>query len=147
MDLHEISNSAAAAEPQSILSTGGVWAGRTILVVDDFPEMTSLVADVFTNAGAKVRQVQRGADALPLLSRGAFDILILDLAMPQINGYLLLRFLKRRHPESLARTIVLTATNPGDHQALAELEKYQVATLFKPFAIAQLLRTACHLLS
>ena len=147
MEHLKTSDPVAFETTQSMWCQSGALAGKVILVVDDSPEMTTLVADIFTAAGATVKQANCGSEAVLQIGGGEFDVLILDLSMPEISGYMILRFLKRSHPEFLARTIVMTATSPQDGQALAEVEKYQVASLFKPFAIARLVGTACRLVA
>ena len=68
--------------------------GKRVLVVDDSPEMTSLLAEVFADAGARVTQANRGQDAMDLLAADRFDLVLMDLTMPQPDGWRVLRFVR-----------------------------------------------------
>lgn len=58
----------------------------TILVVDDDADVRSFLAEGLAASGHRVRQAEGGAEALDLLQREMFDLLLLDFAMPGLNG-------------------------------------------------------------
>jgi two-component system KDP operon response regulator KdpE len=60
---------------------------RHILVVDDDPAIRTLLRLVAERRGFSVDVAADGADALPLLAERQYDLAIIDLMMPRVNGY------------------------------------------------------------
>ena len=120
-------------------------AGCRVLVVDDSSDITSLLADAFAMAGAHTVQVNSGTGAMDLLKAGGFDIVVLDLVMPQPDGWRVLEFM-RNSPKWLNRTIISTANRYDPHVAEA-LTEYRVAHLFKPFLVTDLIAISWGLLA
>ena len=60
--------------------------GTTLLVVDDEPEMRSLLVDIFGLEGWRVVSVEDGADAAEAYRRERPSAVLLDLAMPRMGG-------------------------------------------------------------
>ena len=58
-----------------------------ILVVDDNPQVRELLAELIESAGYGVSQAKSGEEALESLRRSRFDILVLDLEMPDLDGF------------------------------------------------------------
>lgn len=65
-----------------------------LLVVDDEAAIGDLVAGIFAAEGMEVRACTSGADALELLREEEFDLAILDIMMPEIDGFELCRRLR-----------------------------------------------------
>lgn len=59
----------------------------TILVVDDQPDLLESLRLTLETAGYHAVTASNGADALTLLQREAIDLILADIAMPQMNGY------------------------------------------------------------
>jgi CheY-like chemotaxis protein len=57
-----------------------------ILVVDDEQEMCEVLSDFFTGEGHKVKSAISGTDGISLLKREDFDLVLSDLAMPNVTG-------------------------------------------------------------
>jgi two-component system, chemotaxis family, CheB/CheR fusion protein len=84
----------------------GVLSGRAVLVADDDAESLDVIADVIAEEGATVRSATSAREALELLRTWRPDILLLDIAMPEIDGYDLLATIRR---EPSLRTIPAVA--------------------------------------
>lgn len=125
---------------------GPTLAGRRALVVDDWKDLTSLVADILAADGAQVSTAHTGQDAMAFLGGGRFDLLVLDLGMPKPDGWDVLEFIGKAVPHMLARTVVLTAMR-YDREIAQALEDKGVTHMFKPFEIDSLRKTVCGLLS
>ena len=69
-----------------------------ILVVDDNPAVRNGVGDVLRDAGHKVAEAGSGSEALSLLERGSFDLLILDYLLPEMKGDAIARLARARWP-------------------------------------------------
>ncbi len=78
-----------------------------ILIADDDPDIRDGCAQVLSRLGCDISETSTGKDALRLLDRYEFDLLLLDLKMPDINGLDLLRTI-REQDETLP-VIMITA--------------------------------------
>ena len=114
--------------------------GRKILIVDDSKEITSLLADTFATVGSQTIEINNGFDAMILITTGDFDILILDIIMPQPDGWSILQFMRSRQ-DWLKRTIVLTA-NRYDRNIIKAAFDLGVSYMCKPFILSDILDMA-----
>ncbi len=82
-----------------------------ILIVDDEDDTLDLVTMELTERGARTTAVSSAKEALELLSKNGFDVLISDIAMPGIDGYKLMREVRRMEASKEQRipAIALTA--------------------------------------
>jgi CheY-like chemotaxis protein len=95
---------AAAAAPQPA-PTAAVQPKSNIMVVDDQPANLKLLEDLLTQQGHAVRSFPRGRLALDAASRNPPDLILLDINMPEMNGFEVCKLLKA--DESLAPVPVL----------------------------------------
>ena len=84
-----------------------------ILVVDDDPGLRQLYQKVLSRQGYDLRMAASGADALMALEMGIPDLILLDLAMPDMDGITLLRLIRRTPEWAKIPVIVLTAFTDG----------------------------------
>ncbi|HEU4569822.1 MAG TPA: response regulator transcription factor [Gemmatimonadales bacterium] len=80
-----------------------------ILVVDDEPDITALVAYHLAKAGHRVSTASNGPDALKAAREERPDIVILDVMLPGLSGYDVLEELRRREETRDVGVILLTA--------------------------------------
>jgi two-component system phosphate regulon response regulator PhoB len=80
-----------------------------ILVVDDEPDITALVAYHLAKAGFRVSTAANGPDALKAAREERPDIVILDLMLPGVSGYEVLAELRKRDETREVGVILLTA--------------------------------------
>ena len=80
-----------------------------ILVVDDEPDITALVAYHLAKAGFRVSTAANGPDALKAAREEKPDIVILDLMLPGISGYDILAELRKREETKEVGVVLLTA--------------------------------------
>lgn len=107
-----------------------------LLVVDDEPRIVRLVSRVLVSQGHAVETAGTGEEALLKAAALNFDLVILDLLLPGIDGHTVLRELLAKN--SRARVLVLSAL--GDLEARAQcLREGAVDYVAKPFAVADLL--------
>ena len=76
------------------IATGALY-GTSILVVDDSIETTDMLSKLLEMDGAEVRTASGGREALELATESSFDLVISDISMPEMDGYQLLRNLRR----------------------------------------------------
>jgi two-component system phosphate regulon response regulator PhoB len=80
-----------------------------ILVVDDEPDITALVAYHLARAGYRVSTAANGQDAIKAAREERPDIVVLDLMLPGVSGYEVLRELRQRRETADVGVILLTA--------------------------------------
>ena len=106
-----------------------------ILVVDDEPEMRSLLVDELRRDGHQVTEAGDGAEAVLACRTDRFDVILMDKNMPGPSGLDLLPGFRRTCPD--ARIIMMTAF--GDVPSYVEAaEKGAADFLFKPFRIEEM---------
>ena len=66
-----------------------------ILVIDDEPGLLVLLTKMLTRIGAETETAQSGTEGLSLLEAGSFDLLILDLMLPDIDGFAVLEQIRQ----------------------------------------------------
>ena len=70
----------------------------TILVVDDELMMRKLLTKILSREGYNVLTAQDGAEALDIIRKETVNIVISDMKMPKMNGFELLRLVKKDYP-------------------------------------------------
>jgi len=121
-------------------------SGLRVLVVDDELDTRELVAAVLTTCGAEVVSLGSATEALDQMERQRFDLLISDIAMPEMNGYDLIGRIRQLAEEDGGRTpaIALTAYAGIDDRKRALAAGYEMH-IAKPFAPAELISAATFL--
>ena len=109
-----------------------------VLVVDDNDDVRQLVAGVLGEEGHKVQIAADGASALEAMRREAPDVLILDIMMPEVDGYTVLKTMTKEDLKKRTKVMVLTAkTMEADW-----VRGYRLGAdhyLTKPFTMAELI--------
>lgn len=105
------------------------------LVVEDDGAILNLVRVVLERENFTVEGVRSGAAAIELLDTIAYDLLIVDLMLPDVGGEQLLGYLEQTQPKYLRRVVVTTAS-PG--RMSCEFLQRVCRLLAKPFDIDQL---------
>ncbi len=114
-----------------------------ILVADDNLELCAILQHDLINAGYDAVTVGDGEEAIAHLKQIPFDLAILDIKMPKVDGVAVLKFAKEHRPET--RVIMLTAY--GDLAHMMESHKYRAdAFLSKPYDLDELRFTIRRLL-
>lgn len=109
---------------------------KSILVAEDDAAIRRVLADSLTGAGYEVRTAPNGRIALELLLSTPVDLALMDVNMPEIDGFKLLRMVQKESPGTPC--IILTAC--GDEQDRVKgLQLGADDYVVKPFSIAELL--------
>ena len=109
------------------------------LIVEDDVAILNLVKIVLEREGFVVEAVKGGGPAIELLRTVAYDLLIVDLMMPEVGGEEVLGYLEESQPKYLRRVIVTTAS-PA--RMSCEFLQRVCRLLAKPFDIDQLVLIA-----
>jgi len=104
-----------------VVSEGRTLAGLSILIVDDEPDAREILEEVLTLAGARITAAADAAEALSLLLDFTPDVLVSDLAMPEMDGLTLIRKIRSRAPDRVATipAIALTAYTRAEDRVRA----------------------------
>ncbi|MBW2120849.1 MAG: response regulator, partial [Deltaproteobacteria bacterium] len=110
-------------------------SGKKILVVDDEPLVRRTIRDIVESMGYSCSETDSARAALELVDRTHFPIVILDIAMPEMNGLELLKLIRREHPD----TDVLIITGYQDRYSPLRIVRSGASDyLVKPFTVEQL---------
>jgi two-component system response regulator HydG len=109
---------------------------RSVLIVDDEADACENLRDILVDLGYRVGIARNGSEAVEQVVRTNYDIALLDLKMPGMDGVAVYRQIKRLRPETVA--IVVSAFSGSD---LAEkaVEEGAAQVVAKPVDVPQLL--------
>lgn len=124
----EPGEAAAPSETPSVAETP-----VSILVIDDEKDVREIICDTLVEAGHQVRQASDGEAALALLESERFDLLVIDFAMPGMNGADLAAAARKMRPDQK----ILFVTGYSETR-LIETAAGDAPVLRKPFRSAEL---------
>ncbi len=111
---------------------------RRILVVDDDPEILGVTAAVLAGASYEVATARTGADALRLARGAGWDLMLLDINMPGMDGWETLKLLKA--DEGTAGVPVVMFSVKGEvRDRVHGLQEGAADYITKPFGVDDLL--------
>ena len=106
-----------------------------ILIAEDEEALRGFVRRALTDIGHDVTVAADGAEALDLLGRGAFDLLLADIKMPVMDGIALALAVARDHPD----VVILLMTGYADQrERVSGLGAVICDVIPKPFALAEI---------
>jgi diguanylate cyclase (GGDEF)-like protein len=107
---------AQAPRRESSASTGPV---AKLLLVDDIEDNRVVLRRRFQRRGFEVDEAESGARALELIGRYDYDLVLLDVRMPDMDGVEALKRLRLTHPADLLPVIMCTANNASEDVVVA----------------------------
>jgi DNA-binding NtrC family response regulator len=110
-------------------------APKRILLVDDEPVVLEALEAVLALKGHEVVLADCGQAALRALAEDRFDLIFLDLLLPDVGGAAILQAIKGRDPQPM---VVLVTGFPHHEDAIAALECGQVLLLPKPIKLSEI---------
>src|SRR5690349_6131370 len=111
---------------------GGVRAmeQKVVLVVDDEEALRTYLAELLGMAGYQVRTAAGGQQALEMLSGGAFDVVLLDVILPDLSG---LEVLKRYRADGGTAPVIVLSALAGADDAMRAMKLGASDYISKPF--------------
>ena len=109
-----------------------------VLVVDDDPDICKYLKDILSRKRYKTTIVDCGREAIKSVDQTPYDIVLLDLSLPDIEGYKVMVHIKQKTPESIV--IIITGFASID-SAIKTLRKGAYDYIRKPFEQQKLLKT------
>jgi signal transduction histidine kinase/DNA-binding response OmpR family regulator len=129
---------------RTVLASAGIGGnGRLnrVLVVDDDRHIVDWLKEALTNNGFTVRGAYNGHEALALAREDSPDLILLDLKMPDMDGYEVIRGLRRQQATQGIPVIAITGYALDSDRDKVEMLGMGVAnTLMKPFSVEALVK-------
>lgn len=107
-----------------------------VLVVEDDPAIRRLVMMVLQRHGYRTEAASDGLEAVLKLGVSEYDVIVLDLMMPNLDGFTFLSTFAENEPERLRKVIVTSAASPAVIRE--RMKGAPFAVLPKPFDIGEL---------
>ena len=115
-----------------------------LLVVDDSPELRQSIRNQFSEEGFVVDEASDGEAALAMILKTDYDVILLDLRMPRMDGKQVLREMKRHHKTS--HVIIVSVTD--DALSMDECRRLgAIDYLTKPYEPDELMKVIIQSLS
>lgn len=111
---------------------------KNILVVDDDADVRVSIKKIFEHEGHEVWTVKNGVECLHLLEQGFTGILLIDLIMPQMDGWATIKEIVKRGLEKNVEILVITAVGTHRHTKMKGLQPYIHDYIVKPFDVQEL---------
>lgn len=111
-----------------------------ILIADDNRQIRMLVAAALRSLGHELLMAEDGEEALEMATASPPDLVLLDVQMPGLDGFEVLRFLRARPETAVMKVVMLTA----DAQAVDKLRGAELGAdgyVVKPFSPSALRET------
>ena len=115
----------------------GVLKRMSILLVDDSADDRATISDILLNKGYRINEAENGYRGLELIQYSKYDLILLDVMMPGMDGIKTLEWIKEINPATAV--IVLSAHNEEELIGKA-IKKGALAYLTKPVDIEKLLK-------
>lgn len=110
-----------------------------VLVVDDDPAIRTLVVTALQRNGFEVEAARDGVEALAQLENAPFDLLVLDLMMPRLDGFGVVDRLAKKGTD-VPKIMIMTAASPS---VLRQVPGERIAKIItKPFDLSTLISSA-----
>ena len=110
-------------------------ANQSICIIDDEPDLVEACSDILTREGYQVDKCTNGEQGLNLLLSRDFDLALIDLMMPRINGIQILQEVKKKNPKC---AVIIFTGYPTIESAVSSLRAGAYDYLVKPFMATQL---------
>lgn len=114
-----------------------VDAKKRALVVDDDDPIRAMLAKVVERQNLRVDTARDGEEAIERIDADGYDVILLDLMMPKVDGYGVLKHLQAHHPDKLRCTIIASAVPESEILKQFEMPVYRIHA--KPFDMARLI--------
>ena len=110
---------------------------KRALVVDDDDPIRTMLAKVVERQNLLVDTARDGVEAIERLDRENYALVVLDLMMPRLDGYGVLKHLRAHHPDMLGCTIIASAVPETEILRRFDLPVFRIHA--KPFDLAKLI--------
>jgi DNA-binding response OmpR family regulator len=106
------------------------------LIVDDDEPIRHMLAKIVERQNMRVDEARDGAEAIDRIDQDGYCVILLDLMMPRVDGFAVLRHMRDHHRTKLDRTIVASAIPESEIMKRFDTPVYRIHS--KPFDIQRL---------
>jgi len=110
-----------------------------VLIIDDNEQITKMISTFLDMSNHDCTIVNDGKEGLELIKTKQYDSIVLDLAMPEFDGFKILNTLQDEDPSQISKIIILTASSISLETVKKFKELGVSSCLQKPVDIDQLL--------
>ncbi len=101
------------------------------LIVEDDPAIRTLVEKLLLRRGIAIDTAHNGRQAIEKIPQGGYSVVILDLMLPEVNGFEVINFVRENHID-----VPIAVASAVSHQALTKLDLDVVKMVIsKPFDV------------
>lgn len=111
---------------------------KKVLIADDDPDLLGMLEFTLEDKGYKVETVSSGAKAITMVTQGAFNLILLDVVMPDMDGYHVAQSLYDEMGDKAPPIIIMSGRDLEKERQLA-LVSGAVDILQKPFQMDKML--------
>ena len=111
---------------------------RRVLVVDDQEDIREMARLILQGAGYVVRTAANGYEALRAVGEAAFDLVLLDINMPELDGWATLRMIRADEAHDDTR-VAMFSVKSEVRDKVASLQDGAIDYITKPFGVDELL--------
>ncbi|WP_204138672.1 response regulator transcription factor [Halomicronema sp. CCY15110] len=117
----------------------------TVLIVDDSSALREMIAGLLVNAGMTILEAKDGAEAQQKIDASPPDLVVLDIVMPNMNGYELTRWIKT-NPKTKDVPVVICSSKGEEFDRYWGMKQGADAYIAKPFRPNEMVETVKQLL-
>ena len=110
---------------------------KRALVVDDDDPIRAMLAKVVERQDLSVDTARDGVEAIDRIDEDGYALIVLDLMMPRVDGYGVLKHMQAHHPEKLRCTIIASAVPESEILKQFDIPVYRIHA--KPFDMGRLI--------
>jgi diguanylate cyclase (GGDEF)-like protein/PAS domain S-box-containing protein len=140
--MNPFSASATSSSPHDTQSSLGIDQPR-LLLVDDEPRLLASLYELLQGRGYQLITAATGGEALAHLSRLRFDLVLLDLRLPDIGGHEIMDFINEK---GIDADVIVMSGEVGIDAAIGALKRNAYDYLRKPYSREELLKTVANAL-
>ena len=117
----------------------------TVLIVDDSSTLREMISGLLIKSGISVLEAQDGREAKDKIQANPPDLVVLDIVMPNLNGYELCRWVKN-NPDTEDIPVVICSSKGEEFDRYWGMKQGADAYIAKPFNPMEMIETVKHLL-
>jgi CheY-like chemotaxis protein len=113
----------------------------SVLYIEDYPVVQQIYVDVLTKEGFDVSVASDGKQATDLSKQKEFDVILVDLLLPNVNGIDFLKAYRKDHPKATDKALVIVLTDFDNEHSVKdvkdlEVEHYWIKVEHTPYVVA-----------
>lgn len=117
----------------------------TVLIVDDSSTLREMISGLLIKAGMTVVEAKDGVEAMAKIEASPPDLVVLDIVMPNMNGYELCRWVKN-NPNTQTIPVVICSSKSEEFDRYWGMKQGADAYIAKPFRPTEMVETVKQLL-